>query len=124
LEAPYPLPLRQGEDLANLRFGLGVAKRRHLLSLGRERDLRDPRPFRPYRLRVHPRTPGGHQERAFRRVALDDPASALSLQDRVIAENPAFEDSLQPGMRLEVRDLAFGPDHARRIESLSDHLVF
>jgi len=87
-------------------------KGRHLLSLGREGDLRDPRPLRPNRIWVHPCAPRSDQERTLRRVAFDDPAIALTLQDRVIAEDPAFEDSLQPGTGLEVRNLAIRPDEA------------
>ena len=124
LEASEPLPLGQREDLANLRGGQGRVQARHLLPLGCEGDLREPRPFRPNGLRVHPRPSRGNEERPLGRIALDDPASTFSLEHRVVAEDPTFEEPLQSRMGPEIRAFAVGPDDARRIESLSDDLIF
>src|SRR5439155_707765 len=67
--------------------------------------------------------PRGDQEGAFRRIALDDPTRAFSLEDGVITQGAALEESLQAGIAFETHDSAIRPDESRWIEPLPDGFV-
>src|SRR5438093_5757132 len=96
---------------------------RHLLPLGSESNLRNPRPSRSDGCGVHAGTPRGHEESAFRRIAFHDPSSPFLSERRVVAQDPAFEEPLQSGMRRQIRALAVAPDRPGGIEAFPDYFV-
>src|SRR2546428_710852 len=77
----------------------------------------------PSRLRIHAGAPRCDQQGTFRRTALDEPAGAFSLEDSVIAQGAALEESLHAGMAFETHASAMRPDEPRWIETLPDGLV-
>src|SRR2546425_10643856 len=97
---------------------------RHLLPLRGESDFRDPRPSSPDGGGVNAGTPRSHEDGAFRRIAFHHPSSPFLSEHRVVAQDTAFEEPLQSGMRRQIGDPATGPDRPSRIEAFADYFVF
>src|SRR6266542_3143734 len=124
VEPAVPFAFGDAEHLPKVGLRQRGMKSRHLLSLGGEGDLRDAGALGSRRLGIEARAKGRHQERAFRRVAFDDPAILVPFQGGVVAEDRALEEPSESGLIVHPDGCAPGPYFSPRIESFAADLVF
>src|SRR5207253_8332071 len=80
-------------------------------------ELRDSGPACRDGLDVEARPYRRHDEGSFRGIALDHPPVALSFQERVIAQDSAFQETPQARVRGWVRGAAIRLDRPLGVES-------